>query len=96
MNTATITLTLEQLSALVRSEVRDALRDERVVPSAEPEVLDYDGVAELLQVDRHTIQALVERGLPAHPVGPKGGRWRFRRSEVLAWLGEQKSEANRG
>ena len=47
-------------------------------------------LAELLQVDEETVVKLAERGeLPARKLGEE---WRFSRSAILAWLGEEQDE----
>lgn len=64
----------------------EAARKEMV----EPEVLTADDCAKLLQVHVRTVGNYVqERGLPAHRLGQE---FRFRRSEVLAWLSKQTTE----
>jgi excisionase family DNA binding protein len=57
---------------------------------AETEVLTSAQLAELLQVDEETVVELAERGeLPARKLGDE---WRFSRSAILAWLGEEQAE----
>ena len=57
---------------------------------AETEVLTPDQLAELLQVEEETVVELAERGeLPGRKVGEE---WRFARSAILAWLGEERAE----
>ena len=57
---------------------------------ADTEVLTPDKLAELLQVDEETEFELAERGeLPARKLGVE---WRFSRSAILAWLGEEQAE----
>jgi excisionase family DNA binding protein len=59
-------------------------------PAETPEVLTPAQLAELLQVDEEAVVELAERGeLPARKVGEE---WRFSRSAVLAWLGEERPE----
>jgi len=59
-------------------------------PAEVTEVLTPAQLAELLQVDEEAVVELAERGeLPARKVGEE---WRFSRSAVLAWLGEEQSE----
>src|SRR5919197_2530197 len=59
-------------------------------PAETPEVLTPAQLAELLQVDEETVVAMAERGeLPGRKVGEK---WRFSRTAVLAWLGEEAGE----
>jgi excisionase family DNA binding protein len=57
-------------------------------PAETPEVLTPAQLAELLQVDEATVVALAERQeLPARKIGDG---WRFSRTAVLAWLGDEK------
>jgi excisionase family DNA binding protein len=59
-------------------------------PADTPEVLTPAQLAELLQVDEDVVVELAEQGeLPGRKVGEK---WRFSRTAVLAWLGEEQSE----
>ena len=59
-------------------------------PAETPEVLTPAQLGELLQVDEEAVVELAERGeLPARKVGQE---WRFSRSAVLAWLGEERPE----
>jgi excisionase family DNA binding protein len=59
-------------------------------PAETPEVLTPAQLGELLQVDEETVVALAERGdLPARKVGEE---WRFSRTAVLAWLGEEAAD----
>ena len=59
-------------------------------PAEAPEVLTPAQLGELLQVDEEAVVELAERGeLPARKVGEE---WRFSRSAVLAWLGEEQPE----
>jgi excisionase family DNA binding protein len=56
-------------------------------PADVPEVLTPAQLGELLQVDEEAVIALAERGeLPGRKVGAE---WRFSRTAVLAWLGEE-------
>lgn len=59
-------------------------------PVETPEVLTPAQLAELLQVEEEAVVELAEQGeLPARKVGEE---WRFSRSAVLAWLGEEQEE----
>ena len=59
-------------------------------PVETPEVLTPAQLAELLQVDEEAVVELAEQGdLPARKVGDE---WRFSRTAVLAWLGEEAEE----
>lgn len=76
-----VVLAPADLEALVERAVRRAVPE---APASEPEVMTREQAAELLQVNPHAIPRLVREGLPAHRLGTQ---WRFRRSELLAWLG---------
>jgi excisionase family DNA binding protein len=77
-----VLLTPEQLREVVSDAVRSAL-PARAEP-AEAEVMTRLQVAKFLQVNSHQIPVLIRKhGLPSHHVG---SQWRFRRSEVLAWM----------
>jgi excisionase family DNA binding protein len=54
-------------------------------PAPQSEVLDADGAAELLRVERDTVVNLAETGdLPGRSLD---GEWRFSRQALLDWLG---------
>ncbi len=54
-------------------------------PSPQSEVLDAEGAAELLRVERDTVVGLAESGdLPGRSLD---GEWRFSRQALLDWLG---------
>jgi excisionase family DNA binding protein len=56
-------------------------------PAETPEVLTSAQLAELLQVDEEAVVELAERQeLPGRKIGDE---WRFSRTAVLAWLGEE-------
>jgi len=84
---AVVVLSPEELEALLERAVRKAAPASAPVDSAPPEVLTRKQAAELLQVDQHQIPKLVAKGLPYSRLGTQ---WRFRRSEVLAWLSAQR------
>ena len=85
MSALAVTLTVDELRALVRDAVRAELGD-RAEP--ESEFMTRDQVAELLHVDVRSVTNYVKkRGLPAMKLG--GNEWRFRRSEVLKWIEEK-------
>lgn len=81
MSDLAVTLTIDQLEALVRK----AVREERSAPSVEePEILTREQAAKMLQVHPNVVSRYVrDLGLPARRVG---GEWRLLRSEVLAWV----------
>jgi excisionase family DNA binding protein len=59
-------------------------------PAETPEVLTPAQLGELLQVDEEAVVELAEQGeLPGRKVGEE---WRFSRTAVLAWLGEEQPE----
>jgi excisionase family DNA binding protein len=59
-------------------------------PAAELEILTPAQLAGLLQVEEEIVVELAEKGeLPARKVGEE---WRFARSAILAWLGEEAAE----
>src|SRR4029453_9820518 len=59
-------------------------------PAAELEILTPAQLAGLLQVEEEIVVELAEKGdLPARKVGDE---WRFSRSAILAWLGEEAAE----
>lgn len=59
-------------------------------PVETPEVLTPAQLAELLQADEEAVVELAEQGeLPGRKVGEE---WRFSRSAILAWLGEEAEE----
>ncbi len=56
------------------------------------EIITREQAAEILQVSPSIVTKYVrERGLPAHPLGPR--EWRFRRSELVQWVADQKVES---
>ena len=75
---------VELVEDMVRRAVRTEL-DNRREPS---DVMTTELAAELLHLEPKTVAKYAAAGkLPAHPLGPE---WRFLRSELLAWLQEQK------
>jgi excisionase family DNA binding protein len=59
-------------------------------PAAELEILTPAQLAGLLPVEEEIVVELAEKGdLPARKVGDE---WRFSRSAILAWLGEEAAE----
>jgi len=59
----------------------------------EGDVLTTDEVASLLKVSVRQVQDMAAGAeLPAYRIGGKRrGNWRFRRSEIEAWLAEQRN-----
>jgi excisionase family DNA binding protein len=87
---------LQRLSGSRRTVTMEAVDDSLVVgqhsfrPNEEPEVMTLADVAELLQTDEASVEALADGGeLPGRRIGDE---WRFARSAVLDWLaaGERK------
>ena len=85
MSQMVVQLTVDELRALIREErVQDA-----ALPSG-PDVMTRADVAKLMQVHANVIGRYIrELGFPAHKIG---GEWRFLRSEVLAWIADQKEK----
>ncbi len=84
-----VVLTLEQLRTVVREEVAGALAKAGPAEN-ESDILDREQAAKLIGVTTRTIPRLVKRdGLPT--LRRVGKLWRFRRSEVMAWLAAKKS-----
>jgi excisionase family DNA binding protein len=74
-------MTAEEARELIRGIIREELHHSETI---EHEFLTAEGVAELLDVHPKTVAKLVTREqLPARRIGRS---YRFRRSEVLAWL----------
>ena len=86
MNTVSrlsVTLTVDELADLVRTQVRLELA-QCAIESAR-EVLMLKEVAELLGRHPKVVATLVrDKGLPAHYISDREPR--FKRAEVLAWL----------
>ena len=87
---------LQRLSGSRRTVTMEAVDDSLVVgqhsflPNEVPEVMTLGDVAELLQSDEASVEALADSGeLPGRRIGDE---WRFARSAVLDWLaaGERK------
>ena len=57
-------------------------------------VLNTDQLADMLQVERHSIQVMRDAGMPHLRDGPRIVR--FNRDAVLAWVGEQRGEISQG
>lgn len=88
--TLAVTLTVDELRALVREEVQ-RVRGPAIASAPAPEVMTRRQVAELLQVHEQVVGRYVrERGLPGSKIAD--GEWRFLRSEVLAWVRAQRKE----
>ncbi len=80
-------LTAEQIAAIVETAVTRALS----VKSDESEILTREQVAEMLKVHPVTVtQYAKKKGLRG--IQLTGGDWRFRRSDVDAWLEQRATE----
>lgn len=81
-----LALILDALRAVVRDEFIALRRDLATPHKAEDEILTMAAVAKLLRVSSKTVLEWIRTfGLPGWKVG-RG--WRFRRSEVVRWIGE--------
>lgn len=86
MSDLAVTLTVEELRALIRDELRRALAQGEAKSEGDA-IMTREEVAELLRVHPRVVTHYVQRrGLPGAKIIRQ---WRFRRSEVLAWQ-EQK------
>ena len=58
------------------------------------EILTLPEVAQLLKVAEKTVYSMAQKGLlPAFKVS---GQWRFKRTDIDAWIEQQKLEAPKG
>src|SRR5262245_34883871 len=74
-------MTADEARDLIRGVLREELHQSETI---DQEFLTAEGVAELLDVHPKTVAKLVTREqLPARRIGRS---YRFRRTEVLAWL----------
>lgn len=81
MSALAVTLTVDELEALMTKAVAKAVGRPTVVESP---VLTREEAAKLLKVHPNVVSRYVhELGLPARKVG---GEWRLIRSEVMAWI----------
>jgi len=86
MSEMLVQLTAEQLRELVRSAVRDELRDRPV--KAKPTVLDSDEAADFLRLPVDTLRKRVRAGeIPSFKIG---SLLRFRVAELEQWIADQK------
>lgn len=73
----------DEIAAIVRAAVTDAIADLDLGTRAEPEPLMTTAeLAEYLQVTTRTVQTLRESGMPARRIGDS---WRYDRAEIDAW-----------
>jgi len=87
MNPHRIASALRELAAAIEDDGGRAAAPPPPLKIQEREVLTREEAAELLQMHAKQVTLFVKtKGLP----GQKMGRgWRFRRSELLAWLARQ-------
>ena len=79
-------LMLDALRAVVRDEFGELRRELITELATGDEVLTRAAVAQFLHVSTRTVANWIRtRGLPASRIGVE---WRFRRSEVVRWVGE--------
>jgi excisionase family DNA binding protein len=82
-----VSLTVEELRALVREEVATVVDAKLGQKTEASDVLTRKDAAKLLGVNAHSIPRLIKHGLPSHPFGKRG--WRFLRSELVQWMTTQ-------
>lgn len=82
--TGLVVLRADELAAVVRAAVADALSEHE--PAAAPTLFDRDGCARLLGISVGTLDRLRREGLPRVRVGDVD---RFEAAEVLTWLRER-------
>jgi excisionase family DNA binding protein len=75
---------------LLRAVLRDELREQLgALVAATDEILTMKGAAKVLSVSTKTLLAWIRgHDLPASKVGAE---WRFRRSELVQWIGDRKN-----
>lgn len=77
---------LEAVRAVVRDELGELRRELTTQLASGDEVLTKNAVARFLGVSSKTVLTWIRtRRLPASKIGVE---WRFRRSEVIRWIGE--------
>jgi len=84
---AGLPLILDAMRALIHDGFSELSRQLTTqLATAADEVLTMDGAAQLLRVSSKTVLKWIrERDLPG---SKPGAEWRFRRSEVVRWIGE--------
>ncbi len=84
MSDLLVTLTTDQLSALIESSTSRAI--EKLVAAQLPEVLDLEQCAALLKRNEKVVMGVLvkKRNLPVHFISDREPR--FKRPEVMAWL----------
>src|SRR5688500_5797644 len=84
-NAMIVTLTVEQLKALVRSELKEM--EARLANAGPKEVLLLEEAAEFLGYHSKAVVKRAKPGeIPAHKIGQE---WRFLRSELIAYVAAQ-------
>jgi len=88
----TITLSVEELTALVESSIKSALANmtTSTPPVKEPEFLDVSGAAALLHLKPATLYSYCHYN--KIPYLKRSGKLYFERSVVLAWIREGRHE----
>ena len=87
MKDSIVVISAADLRLLVREEVADALA-KAGARDAPGEILSCEQAAELIGVHPHTVPKLVRaKGLPT--LRRIGKLWRFKRSDVMAWLAKK-------
>lgn len=76
-----VTVTLDELAAVVRAAVADALAEHE--PAAAPTLLDREACARMLGVSLGTLDRLRREGMPELRVGDAP---RYEADAVIAWL----------
>lgn len=85
-NASGLPLMLDAVRAVVRDEFGELRRELIAELATGDEVLTRAAVAQFLHVSTRTVSNWIHtRGLPASKIGVE---WRFRRSEVVRWMGE--------
>lgn len=83
---------LERLRVELRDELLETLRDER----RWPEFMDIRTAAAYLDVPVERLRKLKERGAVAFIQERRGARVFFKRSDLIAFMDDQRVEARRG
>lgn len=78
-----VVITPDELAALVREAVRDAVAEALADQPDTPPLLDQQGLARALDISIRTLRKLVLQGMPELRVGDSP---RYEIDAVLAWL----------
>lgn len=89
---AVAVLTAEQVAAIVRQQVDEALAEQVAERPPTPELVDAATMCRLIMVSRTTLHRLRVAGMPAIRVGDT---YRYRPSAVVAWLESERDSARR-